>query len=601
MRIVEIFLMTLGGLWQGVRMDLNLVEIAAIAAGFWLWKKRGWRPRWNRLPNPSKSWMWALGIALGVVLLRLALLPALPAPVPIVTDEFSHLLLADTLYHGRLANDTHPFWPHFESLHIIQQPHYVSNYFPGTAAVLTLGRVLTGSPWAGVLAECSVFLALLYWALRGWMPARWSLLGVLLAALRFGIGSYWVNAFHGGFVPAIGGALVFGAFGRLLWEESARLRSRFGGGTFVSMIFGMGLAIMALSRPYEGALYAIPILAVLCWRRRGSVGALATLLVPVVLFTALAAGALGIYMKHVTGSPFVSAYQISQKTYGWPMGLAWTPPPKIEHRHVEFERYYTYELSERETVDGPLDFAEYLTFRVQEYWRFFVGPILSIPLLFLGGVWKRRRMLFLALSGAGFAVMLEGAASPHYIACATAVIVAILVECIRHLRAARWGIAGALPFAMAAILALRIVAQNTHVPYSQEINFQSWCCRVEGNLNKSRISRTLEASPGNHLVFVKAKTERKNLYQWIYNEADIDQSRIVWARDLGDARNAELCAYYKDLRKVWMVDPNVEPAAITPYTPGDPNSFAKANAAPAAKPPITAVRTALLTSGAPVK
>jgi hypothetical protein len=174
MRLLEIILMSLGGIWQGVRMDLNLLEIAAIAAGVWAWK-RHWRPKWDWLPNPRRPWLAALAIAASVPLLRLAILPVLPAPVPLVTDEFSHLLLADTLLHGRFANPTHQFWHHFESLHIIQQPHYVSNYFPGPAAILALGKLVTGSPWAGILTECAVFLTLLYWALRGWMPARWSL------------------------------------------------------------------------------------------------------------------------------------------------------------------------------------------------------------------------------------------------------------------------------------------------------------------------------------------------------------------------------------------------------------------------------------------
>jgi hypothetical protein len=537
-------------------MDLNLLEIAAIATGAWAWS-RGWRPKWDWLPNPSKPWAAALLLAIAVPLVRIALVPLLPAPVPLVTDEFSHLLLADTLLHGRFANPTHTFWPHFESLHIIQRPHYVSNYFPGPAAVLALAKLAVGNPWAGILCECAVFLAVLYWALRGWMPSRWSLYGVFLEALRLGVGSYWMNAFHGGFLPAAGGALVFGAFARLRRAPSHAQGA----------VLGLGLAVLAVSRPFEGALFSLPMLGVLLWQNRGNLASLTKIALPAAVLSGIAVAFLGVYFRQITGSPLVSTYQISQKTYGWPMGLAWTPPPKVEHTNIEFARYYKYELSERGTVDGPIDFLEYLTFRVQEYWRFFLGPVLTIPLLFVAGVWRRRRVLFLALSGAIFAVMLEGAASPHYIAPATAVIAAILVECVRHMRASRVRLGGALLASMAAVLVLRIAAQDLHLPYSQDINFQSWCCRVEGNLNKSRISARLEQMPGAHLVFVKAKTDERNLFQWIYNSADIDASRVVWARDLGEAPNAQLATYYGGSRTVWMVDPNVEPATIIRYQP----------------------------------
>jgi hypothetical protein len=63
--------------------------------------------------------------------------------------------------------------------------------------------------------------------------------------------------------------------------------------------------------------------------------------------------------------------------------------------------------------------------------------------------------------------------------------------------------------------------------------------------------------PGSHLVFVKTKTDPYNLYQWIYNGADLDGSRFVWARDLGNEENARLARYMQG-RSVWLVNPNVE-------------------------------------------
>src|ERR1700689_4798517 len=103
MRIIEVLFMTLAGVWQGLRQDFNLLEIALIAGVWWAWK-RGWRPPALRITSFRKPWVAALFRAAGAVALRLALLPVLPPPIPIVNDEFSYLLLADTLLHGRVAN-----------------------------------------------------------------------------------------------------------------------------------------------------------------------------------------------------------------------------------------------------------------------------------------------------------------------------------------------------------------------------------------------------------------------------------------------------------------------------------------------------------------
>src|SRR5437879_10125920 len=89
-------------------------------------------------------------VGLSALGLRLALLPVLPIPNPVVHDEFSHLLLADTLAHGRLATPTHPMWIHFERFHVNQKPTYSSMYYPGQRPFLAVGKVLFGIPFWGV-------------------------------------------------------------------------------------------------------------------------------------------------------------------------------------------------------------------------------------------------------------------------------------------------------------------------------------------------------------------------------------------------------------------------------------------------------------------
>jgi hypothetical protein len=149
------------------------------------------------------------------------------------------------------------------------------------------------------------------------------------------------------------------------------------------------------------------------------------------------------------------------------MSFAWTPPPHIENRLVEMANYYNYEVSEHEKVSDPVNFAEYLTLHLEEYWRFYFGPVLTIPLLMLGRVWRRRKMLFAGAAGGIVAILLEGAASPHYLAPAAAVLIAILIECCRHLQVARIRILPLLPAVSRCAGAAHRSATSRPSPYSE--------------------------------------------------------------------------------------------------------------------------------------
>ena len=154
------------------------------------------RAAFGRLANHRAASIALCGIL--PIAIRLTLLGIYPVPEPSIHDEFSHLLLADTLVHGRLANPPHPMWQHFRSLHLFfQQPTYASMYPPGQGAFLALGEWLFHEPWVGVVLSAGLMFAAMCWMMQAWLPAKWALFGTLLAILAFGVTTIWMNSYLG--------------------------------------------------------------------------------------------------------------------------------------------------------------------------------------------------------------------------------------------------------------------------------------------------------------------------------------------------------------------------------------------------------------------
>ncbi|HWG21497.1 MAG TPA: hypothetical protein VG225_13285 [Terracidiphilus sp.] len=92
-----------------------------------------------------------------------------------------------------------------------------------------------------------------------------------------------------------------------------------------------------------------------------------------------------------------------------------------------------------------------------------------------------------------------------------------------------------------------------------------------GNLGTQRaaITAQLERIPGNHMVFVRYAPQHDSINEWVYNAADIDRSRVIWAQEMDPGSNADLVRHYSD-RDVWLVQPDVQNDTLSPYSP-DPN------------------------------
>ena len=83
---------------------------------------------------------------------------------------------------------------------------------------------------------------------------------------------------------------------------------------------------------------------------------------------------------------------------------------------------------------------------------------------------------------------------------------------------------------------------------------------------RADVLRRLRAMPGRHVVFVQYDRPAYLTTEWVYNDADIDGSQIVWAQDMGPEKNQEVLRYYPD-RKVWLVKVDDSPGELWPYRP----------------------------------
>ena len=494
-----------------------------------------------------------------VIGVRLALLPQLPVPVPGIHDEYSYLLMADTFAHGRLANPTHPMWISLESFHINWFPTYSSKYPPGQGAVLALGQLLS-HPWIGVLLSVSAMCAAILWMLQAWLPARWAFLGAVLVALKFGIASYWINSYWGGAVAATGGALVLGAMPRIV--RRARIRD--------ALLLGLGIAILANTRPYEGLLFCVPVAGWFLWWLAGKTKSPAAprtrmvrVLAPLAVVLILTVGFIGYYNWRLTGSALLFPHTLNSRTYRTTGLFLWDHPKQpLEYRNHQFEDFYNgWEREDYQNTwqDVWTVSSEKLTRSGSTY--FWWGALLllpGLPFVFFDSKMRVPIMIFLL----GTAAFLTSIWSfPHYAAPLTCVIFLLLVQAIRHLRTIRLGgrpVGLALSWAVIYLLAADVGFSVPHHICDQ----LDWACK--GDPSRAAIGEKLSQTPGKHLIMVRYEEDHNLHDEWVYNGAEIDTAKVLWARELDPVQNAKLFAYFKD-RQIWLVEPDTDNTELIPY------------------------------------
>ncbi len=506
-----------------------------------------------------RGWAVALIFVLAIAL-RVALLPVMGVPEPHWHDEFSYLLAADTFASGRLANPSHPMWIHFESFHINQKPTYQSMYPIGPGLVLGIAQRITGHPWFGVLFSTAAMCAAICWMLQGWMSPPWALFGALLAVLKYCGNHYWMNSYYGGALAGLGGALVLGAMPRIMRTHHVR----------DSLLLGIGAAILANSRPYEGLVLTIAVgIAFLAWciqMRPGAKIVLKRVVVPAGIVLLLAAAGMMFYFWRVTNNPLMMPYKVNQQQYVIAPPFIWQklrPMPHYNHQ-VMRQFYLHYEMkmwSLSRTIPGLVTIT---VEKLEVYYTEFVWPLVILLLVGSYHLGKRPRSRCLPLILLLFLLSLLGETwgHGHYAAPATALVIAILVfglRCIRlWSRRARFGLRLSRAVMLVVMLlflsevqGITYLAANPHFPESRQDA-------------RARIKNQLEHMPGQHLIIVRYAVWHSPHEEWVYNAADIDRSKVVFARDMGPAQNQELFDYFKE-RRVWLVNADEFIPRLEPY------------------------------------
>jgi hypothetical protein len=520
-------------------------------------------------------------VGLTALLLRAAVLPIEPIPEPIVHDEFGYLLAADTFAHGRLTNPTHPMWKHFESFSVLQRPTYQCFAQPAQGMILAFGKVVFGHPFWGVWLSIGFMCASITWMLQGWLPPEWALLGGVLAILRHGVFGYWANSYWGGAAGAIGGALVLGALPRI--RSSQRIRD--------ALLMGLGLAILADSRPYEGFVFSLPIAVLLfAWvfgkNRPAFSLAARRVFVPLALMLVLTGAGLGYYFWRVTGSPFQMPYQIERKNYGvvplllWQSQVARQKPP-VYYSNAIRQLYLDGEPKLYAVTRTPVGFVYVQSNKLLLFWKFYIGPALTVPLLMLLFILPYGFSLRDLTTESKFLLSIFGFCTagmaaeiffePHYAAPLTGIILILLLKALIILRTWRPDgrsagllLGRAVPLICATMILLRVAAAATHATLSQD-NAPAWSQDSPASFGRAEIERELKRMPERELVIVRYSQQHNPFEEWVYNDADIDHSKVVWAREMEPSENDELIRVFRD-RRIWLLEADNKPPTLLCYS-----------------------------------
>ena len=297
------------------------------------------------------------------------------------------------------------------------------------------------------------------------------------------------------------------------------------------------------------------------------------LVLPAVLLLAVAAAGTCYYYGRVTGNPLRMPYQEARDQYATARIFLWERPNAragISLMRQMRDFYLGWELTKFLEAKSLAGLVHNSFGKAGAFWMFFLGPALTLPLLFGWRLFGDRRVRpLLAIGGvcvAGLAVNTWFYA--HYAAPMTGLIYVLVLQGMRHLRvwrrtAVRWD-RPPVPspwFAWGWRCCACASLSSFYMPPDWPM---TWYYTRPGTWSARAYCRDWKRMPGRQLAIVHYRPEHNFFEEWVYNAASIDDAKVVWAHEMDDANNRELTRYF-DTRHVWLVDADATPPTVSPY------------------------------------
>ncbi len=562
------------------------------------------------------------------VLARLALLPWLFVPQPKVHDEFSYLLAGETFAHGRLANPPHPLWIFFDTFHVIQHPSYASMYPPGQGIALAIGKVSGQpwiGVLLSVAAMCMAFTWMLQaWVPPQWAFLGGVLVWARFCVFSYWINSYWGGAVAATGASLVLGALariwdhrrlrdaIVLGIGASILAVSRPLEGAIFMFPPATALLWWAIRMDPPARAAAVKRILLPVAAiVLC--AVGFVG----------FYNSRVTGSPTVFphmieQKLITTAIFLWQHDKPPISYANPQfedfyhnflpslyQASW--PAAIGQWWYKAQDFWEFFLGPALTIPflalpwilkksrnllllAQLALSAFGLWIIVYYHAHYAAPLMATLFVILMQCMAvlRRLRLFGRPMGVGLTriiVLFSVLIGPIYFLQTLVAQPNVLFEWLhRHpvlpllialvglsvLRLAsllsgrpancQWRLLGsAFEFLLIICITLQLCEMQRNLyadafPFVDDVNEPF----------RKPVEKQLGAIPGEHLVLVRYSKNHNSGEEYVYNEADIDHAKIVWAREIPGVDLKPLLTYFRN-RDVWLFEPDEDDSVVRPY------------------------------------